>query len=358
MQSSKSSAYEPGQDSVQPELSVVVPCYNEEEALPRALEAIVAALKAAVGDRWELIVVDDGSSDATFAIITAAHLQDDRIKGIRLSRNFGHQSAVATGLEFATGAYVGILDADLQDPPDVLIELYKKVASGECDVCVGVRGKRDAPPWLRISYHLFYQVIGRLSDPPWTRDAGDFSVFNRRVYKVLSALPEKVRSLRGLRNWVGFRHASVSYDRPARVHGTSRYNLVKLVLLALDSFVAFSNVPLRLASLAGMLMSFVTIAIAILFLINRLFPSVTLFGFWIGADPGTTTIVLYLSFISSILFFCLGMIGEYILLLLRETQGRPTSIVDSTLGLGPVGTNATMRGTVVVAPHTEEVPSS
>jgi dolichol-phosphate mannosyltransferase len=132
---------------------------------------------------------------------------------------------------------------------------------------------------------------------------------------------------------VGFRQTQIEYDRPARKYGRSKYNFIKLLSLALDSFVAFSNVPLRLASLAGIATSFATLAIAALFLVNRLFPEVTVFGFWVGANPGITTIVLYLSFIASILFFCLGIIGEYVLLLLRESQGRPSAIIDTLLGV-------------------------
>jgi dolichol-phosphate mannosyltransferase len=341
-----------------PILSVVVPCYNEADNLTHVFEALVPALEDAVGDRWELVIVDDGSADATFALVAQAHLREPRIKGIRLSRNFGHQAAVTTGLAFASGANVGIIDADLQDPVGVLIQLYEKVADGKCDVCIGVRGRRDASLWLRIAYRLFYDVIGRLSDPPWPRNAGDFCVFNRRVHTVLLALPERTRTLRGLRSWVGFRQAQIEYDRPARRFGSSKYNFVKLLSLALDSFVSFSNVPLRLASLAGIGMSFATLAIAALFLVNRLFPEVTVFGFWVGANPGVTTIVLYLSFVASILFFCLGIIGEYVLLLLRESQRRPSAIVDTLLGVDNRTHAAAPVATTLVAPAEAEAVES
>ncbi len=341
-----------------PLLSVVVPCYNEADNLAHVFEALIPALEEAVGERWELVIVDDGSTDTTFAMVAQAHLRDARIKGIRLSRNFGHQAAVTTGLAFASGANVGIIDADLQDPVNVLIQLYEKVADGKCDVCIGVRGRRDAALWLRIAYRLFYDVIGRLSVPPWPRNAGDFCVFNRRVHTVLLALPERVRTLRGLRSWVGFRQGQIEYDRPARKYGRSKYNFAKLLSLALDSFVAFSNVPLRLASLAGIAMSFATLAIAALFLVNRLFPEVTVFGFWVGANPGVTTIVLYLSFVASILFFCLGIIGEYVLLLLRESQGRPSAIVDTLLGVDNRTHAASPVATTLVAPSEAEVCES
>lgn len=337
-----------------PQLSIVIPCFNEEECLPHTLAELTPALDAAVDGSWELVLVDDGSRDGTIQIIAEAHRADSRIRGVSLSRNFGHQAAIATGLAFASGRHVGIIDADLQDPVSVLVELYQNVAGGKCDISVGRRNKRDAPLLLRIGYRVFYKAINRLSVPPWPRDAGDFCVFNQRVHEVLLGLPERARTLRGLRSWVGFRQSFVAYDRPARTHGSSKYNLWRLGGLALDSFVAFSNVPLRLASIVGISMSFGTIAIAALFLLNRLFPQATLLGYWVGANPGVTTVVLYLSFIASILFFCLGIIGEYVLLLLREVQGRPTAIVDTLVGLAPgPRTQANHLGTTLVASSRE-----
>jgi dolichol-phosphate mannosyltransferase len=193
--------------------------------------------------------------------------------------------------------------------------------------------------------------MSRLSVPPWQRDAGDFCVFNRRVHTVLMALPERARTLRGLRSWVGFRQRRVEFDRPARTHGSSKYNLGRLFDLAMGSLVAFSSLPLRLASLVGLLMSVGTLMIGAGFLLNRLFPQLTVLGYWIGANPGVTTIVLYLSLIASMLFLCLGIIGEYLLLLLRESQGRPSAVVEYALGV-PQGRDAsTPFGTTVLAPH-------
>ncbi len=337
-------------EGVVPELSIVIPCYNEAESLPHTLETLLPALESAVGERWRVLLVDDGSADATFALIADAHRCDPRVQGIRLSRNFGHQAALAAGLAFASGAHVGVIDADLQDPVDVLLELYRAVAEQRCDVCVGVRRQRDAALWLRVAYRCFYGAIGRLSDAPFERDAGDFCVFNRRVHQVLLSLPERARTLRGLRAWVGFQHGRVEYDRPARVHGQSKYSLARLVGLALDSFVAFSSFPLRVASLVGLAMSLATLTIGGVFLVNRLFPEVTILGYWIGANPGVTTIVLYLSLISSLLFFCLGIIGEYVLLLLREVQARPSAVVDLALGVTQGSERAIPVGTTVLAP--------
>ena len=334
-----------------PELSIVIPCYNEEDCLSHMLAALVPALERGTGGSWEILLVDDGSTDRTFELSQQAHALEPRIKVICLSRNFGHQAAVTAGLAFVSGAHVGVMDADLQDPIEVLMELYHRVRDEDLDVCVGVRRSRDAPLWLQLAYRFFYYTIGRFSKPPWPRDAGDFCVFNQRIHGVLLALPERARTLRGLRAWVGFRHGRVEFDRPARAHGHSKYNLLKLVGLAVGSFVAFSSLPLRLASLAGIVMSLATLMIGLVFLLNRVFPEVTVLGYWVGANPGVTTIVLYLSLIASMLFFCLGIIGEYVLLLLRESQGRPTAVVSVALGIpDELADGVSCIGTTLLAP--------
>ncbi len=334
-----------------PELSVVIPCYNEQDCLSHILEALVPAVERGTGGSWEIVLVDDGSTDRTFELSQQAHAREARIKVIRLSRNFGHQAAVTAGLAFVSGAHVGVMDADLQDPIEVLMELFHKVRDEDLDVCVGVRRSREGPLWLRLAYRFFYYTIGRFSKPSWPRDAGDFSVFNHRVHSVLLALPERARTLRGLRAWVGFRHGRVEFDRPARAHGHSKYNLIRLVGLALGSFVAFSSLPLRLASVAGIVMSFATLMIGLVFLLNRVFPEVTVLGYWVGANPGVTTIVLYLSLIASMLFFCLGIIGEYVLVVLRESQGRPTAVVTVALGIpDELANEVGSVGTILLAP--------
>jgi dolichol-phosphate mannosyltransferase len=335
-----------------PELSIVMPCFNEQDCLPHTLQELVPALERGVDGSWEILLVDDGSTDRTFALCQAAHANEPRIKVIRLSRNFGHQAAVTAGLAFVSGAHVGVMDADLQDPVEVLMELHRQVRDEDLDVCIGVRRSRDAPLWLRLAYRLFYYAIGRFSQPPWPRDAGDFCVFNQRVHRVLLALPERARTLRGLRAWVGFRQGRVEFDRPARTRGHTKYNLLKLAGLAIDSFVAFSSLPLRLASLAGILMSLATLTIGLLFLLNRIFPQATVLGYWVGENPGVTTIVLYLSLIASMLFFCLGIIGEYVLLLLRESQQRPTAVIDVALGIRDENAHEVSRiGTTLMAPR-------
>jgi dolichol-phosphate mannosyltransferase len=312
--------------------SIIVPCYNEEEAIPALLSALVPQLNQRVGREWEIVFVDDGSRDHSLELIARANASDPRIKAIALSRNFGHQPALACGLAFASGEIIGVMDCDLQDKPDVLLQLYARVKDDDFDVCYAVRKRRDASMLKNACYRTFYRIMRVLSEHPWPEDAGDFSVFNRRVHRTILSLPETVRVLRGLRSWVGFRQAEIAVDRPERKHGATKYNFFRLWSLALSSFTGFSYVPLRVASMIGITMGFFSLLLGALFLLNRWLPKFTLFGYNIGANPGTTTIILFLAIISSMLFFCLGIMGEYLVLLVKEVKGRPTAIADRQIG--------------------------
>lgn len=312
--------------------SIIIPCYNEEEAIPALLSALVPPLEQRVGRKWEIVFVDDGSRDHSLELIARAHASDPRIKAIALSRNFGHQAALACGLAFASGEFVGVMDCDLQDTPNVLLQLYSRVKDDGFDVCYGVRKRRQASVLKNVFYRTFYRVMRVLSEHPWPENAGDFSVFNRRVHRTILSLPETVRVLRGLRSWVGFRQAEIAVDRPQRKHGSTKYNFFRLWTLALSSLTGFSYVPLRMASMIGIGMGFFSLLLGALFLLNRWLPKFTPFGYNIGANPGTTTIILFLAIISSMLFFCLGIMGEYLVLLVKEVKGRPTAIADRLIG--------------------------
>jgi len=317
-------------DTVQ--LSLVVPCFNEQEALPHLLEALLPVLEREVGPCWEVILVDDGSSDRTFETIVQANLKDRRVKGVSLSRNFGHQPAVSCGLAFASGEAVGLMDSDLQDSPDVLAQLYHKVHDEGYDIAYAVREKRDASLLKKFLYRNFYRLMRGVSEHPWSEDAGDFSVFHRRVNQTILGMPEAVRVLRGLRSWVGFKQCAVPVARPGRKHGTTKYSLVRLFSLGLSSITGFSFVPLRLASIIGLGMAALSLLLGVLFVLNFLFPKFTLLNYWIGARPGTTTVVVVLMALSSMLFLCLGILGEYLIVMLKELKRRPTAIARSLIG--------------------------
>jgi polyisoprenyl-phosphate glycosyltransferase len=311
-----------------PPLCVVVPCYNEQESLPALVDNLTPALEQATGGSWRVLFVDDGSTDDTPRFIWELNARDPRFGGVRLSRNFGHQPAVATALRFASGQSVGIIDCDLQDPPEVLIELFTKVRDGQCDVCSGQRAERDeVPGWLQFCYKGFYRLMAAMAEHPFMLDAGDFCVFNRRVHLALLSLPEIMQVQRGLRSWVGFRQASLSYRRPPRHGGSSKYNFSRLVRLALDNVVNFTTLPLRLASWLGFFMIILIGLAMAFFLVNRFVPSFAPFGYRVGENPGTTTLVMYFSIITAAIFVCLGILGEYVAVLIREVKRRPTALV-------------------------------
>jgi polyisoprenyl-phosphate glycosyltransferase len=313
-------------------LCIVVPCYHEEEMLPTFFKTVVPVLEEATEGEWSILCVDDGSRDATAAVISEWHQRDNRICGVSLSRNFGHQSALSVGLAYARGEYIGIMDCDLQDPVEVLIELYGACLRDQLDVCYGIRGRRDAPLLLRAAYSLFYRLINKVADHEWPRDAGDFCVMSARCQQAILALPEQSRMLRGLRSWVGFRQAGISYARPARLHGTSKYNMSRLIALALQGVISFSYIPLRLSSFIGLGMGLFSILFAAAVLINRMFPHFSIFGYRVGASPGVATILVFVSFALSVLFSCLGLIGEYLIVLLQESKKRPAAVVASLMG--------------------------
>ena len=297
------------------------------------VEKMIPVLEGATGGDWRVVFVDDGSRDGTAELIWRLHSADGRFQGLRLTRNFGHQPAVATALRFASGKAIGIIDCDLQDPPEVLIELFRAVESGECDVCVGQRGRREeAPGWLRAAYKLFYRGMAAIAEHDFTLDAVDFCVFNRRVHRALQALPETMKVQRGLRSWVGFRQKIVQYQRPPRMHGSSKYNLRRLIRLAMDNIVNFSTMPLRLGTWIGVAMiGFIGLA-GVFFLLNRFLPWFRPFGYYVGEHAGTTTLVILVSLLAASGFVCLGIIGEYLALVVREVKARPMALVLETTG--------------------------
>ena len=313
-------------------LSVVVPIYDERETLPELGRRLVGAVARLGFDAEEFILVSDGSRDGSEGIIRGMVARDPRFRGVFLSRNFGHQAALSVGLACARGEYIGVMDCDMQDPVEVLLELFRACVRDDLDVCYGIRSKREAPLLLRAAYSIFYRIINKTASHEWPRDVGDFCVMSARCQRTLLALPEQSRMLRGLRSWIGFRQSGIRYDRPARLHGTSKYNISRLTALALQGLISFSHVPLRLATVMGVGMGFLSLVFGFLILINRLFPTFTLFGYWVGTSPGIATLVVFLSFTLSVLFICLGIVGEYLIVLLQEAKRRPAAIIASVVG--------------------------
>jgi polyisoprenyl-phosphate glycosyltransferase len=312
-------------------VSVIIPCFNESEVVSSTHSELDRCLSASQNFNFEFIYVDDGSSDGTSTILREIRKRDPRVRLIRFSRNFGHQAAVSAGIDHAFGDAVAIMDADLQDPPEVLLAMLEKWREG-FEVVYGVRRKRKEGIFKRFCYRAFYLIWQRMADIHVPLDSGDFCVMDRQVAEVLRSLPENGRFLRGLRAWAGFRQYGHPYVRDARHAGEPKYSLVGLVRLAASGIFNFSDVPLRFISLAGLLTSAGAIIGAILLLLQRLF-EIHIFGYAPQDMPGYTSLFLALQFFSGIQLLSLGIIGEYVARMYGEIKRRPVYVVAERLGL-------------------------
>ncbi len=306
-------------------LSVVLPCYNEEEVLSRTHERILETLGTGSDFTLELVYVNDGSSDGTEEILFSMAEGDARVNVISLSRNFGHQSAVCAGLEHASGDVVAVIDADLQDPPEVILEMLGEWRRGY-DVVYAVRAQRKESFFKRFAYATFYQVYRVLANVPVPLDAGDFSIMDRRVVDVINSLPEKNRFVRGLRAWVGFRQKGLTYERAPRAAGAPKYTFWKLVKLAMDGIFNFSTVPLTVIFLIGVAVSFAA-ALGIIIYFVAWMGDFTILGRSPKEAPGFTTLILALFFLSGFQLVSVGILGEYLGRIYQETKIRPTYVV-------------------------------
>ena len=306
-----------------PELSVVVPVFNEAAVLPELRPRLEAALAGCVAD-WEVVFVDDGSSDATPEILRAAAAADARVRVLRFSRNFGHQAAVTAGIEHARGAAVVVIDADLQDPPEVIPELVARWREG-FQVVSAVRGVREGESAVRLFLiRLFYRLLRRMASVDLTPDVGDFRLIDRRVADVLNRLPERNRYVRGLVRWVGFRHAEVRYRRAGRLAGETKYPYTKLVRLALDGVTSFSAVPLQLVTWLGFAVSLLSLGLVAYALWGRLVGGTT--------PEGWTSVFVAVSFLAGVQLVAIGILGAYVTRIFDEVKGRPLYVLESDTG--------------------------
>ena len=313
-----------------PEISLVIPCFNEGEVLPLLRERLGKAL-GATGMTWEVILVDDGSHDTTWSLLTAMHAADPRFKALSFSRNFGHQTAVFAGLAHALGDYVAVLDADLQDPPELIASCIAKLQTG-FDVVYAIRRQRKEGIFKRVCYAAFYRVLQAFAEVEIPLDSGDFCVMRQAVVRVLRSMPERDVFVRGLRAWSGFRQAGVEYERAARAAGGTKYPFRKLVKLAMDGVFAFSPVPLRLATYLG----FVSLVLSLaggLFVLVWHFAGFRVFGHYPSEVPGWSSLICLILFLSGIQFLILGLIGEFISRIYNEVKQRPRWIIREALGV-------------------------
>ncbi|MBZ8134238.1 glycosyltransferase [Afifella sp. IM 167] len=305
-------------------LSVVVPCYNEQEVLPLTHARLLEAFGAAPF-RFQIVYVNDGSRDATGAMLEEYAAADTRVKAVILSRNFGHQAAVSAGLAHADGDAIGIIDADLQDPPEVILAMLDKWRAGY-DVIYGVRRKRKESLFKRTAYTLFYRIFRSVAEVDMPLDAGDFCLMDRHVLDVLNDLPESERYLRGLRAWVGFSQTALEYERAVRAAGVTKYPFRKLVKLAADGIFSFSTAPLTLVFYAGLITAAIAVAGLIFTFVQRVF-DITVFGVAPTDIPGFTALALMILFLGAVQMLSVGILGEYIGRIFVEVKRRPTYIV-------------------------------
>lgn len=311
-------------------LSVAIPVHNEETVLPELLRRTKAVLDGLPGGPHQLLFVDDGSSDRTLEILEQAACNDPRVAAISFSRNFGHQAALTAALDHATGDAVVLMDGDLQDPPETIPVFVERFQQGY-DVVYATRASRKESWWLKFCYYLFYRLQSMLSETRLPLDAGDFGLMSRRVFEQVRNMPERHRYLRGLRSWVGFRQVGIPVDRAERYSGDSKYSLLKLLRLASDGIFAFSTVPLRAATLLGAL----AIGLCALYAIYSLYAK-----FFLSQTPrGFTTLVYLITFLSGVLLFFLGIIGEYVGRIYEEIKARPLYVISKTAGLTTTRTN-------------------
>lgn len=305
-------------------LSIVVPCYNEEACLPELHRRLSAAAHEAVGTNHEIVLVNDGSKDASWQVMQALAATDPRLVVVNLSRNHGHQLALTAGLDLAGGERILIIDADLQDPPELLPAMMREMDLAQADVVYGVRRKREGETaFKRGTAKLFYRLLSRATETEIPVDTGDFRLMSRRALDVLLSMPEQARFIRGMVAWLGFRQVPLPYDRDERFAGTTNYPFRKMLRFALDAITSFSSTPLKLASHAGMLLA-----------IGSLLLIVYIFAGWMSdrAIEGWTSLMLVVVALGAVQMFVLGMMGEYLGRLYSQAKQRPLYIVADIRG--------------------------
>jgi dolichol-phosphate mannosyltransferase len=303
-------------------LSIIVPVYNEQEVLG-AFYSRLSSVLGGLPCQAEILFVNDGSSDGTAAILERLAAQDSRVKVLRFTRNFGHQAALSAGLDHCSGDAAVLIDADLQDPPELITDFHKKWREG-FQVVFGKRRRLEEGFLKRSVYHLFYQALHLLANIEIPLDSGDFSLLDRGIVQRLRALPERTRFLRGLRSWVGLRQTGLEYERPARHSGSSKYSLAGLFKLAFDGIVSFSTLPLKLALFLGLLVSAAGFLGVLVLVYLRLIHAFDL--------PGWTSLMIVVLFLGGIQLTTIGIVGEYIARIYEEVKFRPLYLVESRLG--------------------------
>jgi len=301
-----------------PIYSIIAPVYNEEDSLPVLYDRIVETMENS-GAPWELVLIDDGSRDRSTEIMRELAKKDARIRPVIFARNFGHQIAVTAGLDYARGDAAVIIDADLQDPPEVILEMIAKWKEG-FEVVYAVRSEREGESWFKkLTASLFYRIIYRITDVKIPLDTGDFRLLDRKVINVMNQMRERHRFLRGMSSWIGFRQVGLPYRRAARFAGVTKYPFNKMMKLALNAITSFSYFPLQMATFVGFFAAGFSILAIPVVAFGRLAGSQAFFG-------QATTLIAVL-FLGGVQLISLGILGEYIGRIYDEVKGRPLYIV-------------------------------
>jgi dolichol-phosphate mannosyltransferase len=304
------------------EFSVIIPIYNEELNIPNLLTRLRPVVEK-TGMSYELLFVNDGSRDKSLQLIKALALADPHVRYIDFSRNFGHQVAVSAGIDHCKGNIIAIIDADLQDPPELMEEMITLIKQGYENVYAKRRSRKDKNVIKKAAYKIFYRLLARISNVEVPLDTGDFRVMTRKVAEVLKNMPEQHKFLRGQIAWLGFKQTFVEYDRDVRAAGEPGYTYKKLFKLAFDGITGFSNVPLRIATIMGFVVSGISLILIIYALVS--------YFFFKGDIPkGWASLMIAISFIGGVQLICLGIIGEYISRLQTDVRNRPLYIVNET----------------------------
>ena len=307
-------------------ISLVIPMYYEEQVAEECYKRVSKVLKGLKDYDYEIIFVNDGSKDKTLSILEKIADKDKKVKIVSFSRNFGHQAAVTAGLKYVTGDAVVIMDADLQDPPELVPDMLKKWEEGY-EVIYGKRKKRDGESAFKLlTAKAFYATLNKLSDVEIPKDTGDFRLVDRKVVDVVNSLPEHNKFLRGLFSWVGFKQYPYEYERKERFAGKTKYPLKKMLKLAKDGIIGFSTKPLKIVGGLGILSVVVSIIILIYAILSFAFS-------WNNLTAGWTSIMCTMTFLGGIILISLWMIGEYIARIYDETKQRPQYIVDKTINI-------------------------
>jgi dolichol-phosphate mannosyltransferase len=312
-----------GTPSDRPRVTVVIPLYNETRAVPELCRRLNAVLSEA-SSGYDVILVDDGSADDTWARIQAEHALNPSVKGVRLSRNFGHQVALSAGLDHVTGDVAIMMDGDLQDPPELIPQMLEQWRQGWDVVYATKRSRKENLP-KRAAFRAFHAIMHRVADIDVPEGAGNFSLMSGRVVSALRAMPERARYLSGLRSWVGFRQIGVEFDRDARYDDQPRMRLSRLVKLALDAIFGFSRLPLRLALYVGIIASTLSLGVGVWVVYQRLFTE--------NAITGWASTLASIHFVGGAVLITLAVIGEYVGRIYDEVKQRPLYLVRETAGL-------------------------